>query len=349
MPRQIKKFSGSAKLAIGGKFPAVHCWHGAARPPAQASDNDLPQSRKDADMKDQASSAAPDTATKSLPLAILWMSGAVLSFLLLAIGGRELSDTMSVVQVVFFRTWAGLAIVLLLVWRTGFHTVATKRLPLHLLRNVVHLGGISLWFLGISLIPLSMVFSLEFTTPIWTTLLAAPLLGQRLSPVRLLSVLLGFVGVLIILRPGLGIIDPAALFVLGAAIFYAIAFICNISLSKTEQPLTILFYMGIIQAVIAAIPVYWVWVAPQWGDAIWIFLVGLCGVTSHYCFTRALMLADAVIVLPVDYLRLPLALVIGAVIYAETMDPILVLGAVVIIAGNILNIRHEARRRRTLS
>jgi drug/metabolite transporter (DMT)-like permease len=292
---------------------------------------------------------APAVASKSLPLAILWMSGAVVSFLLLAIGGRELSDTMTIFQVVFFRTWAGLAIVLLLVWRTGFHTVATKRLPLHFLRNVIHLGGISLWFLGISLIPLSMVFSLEFTTPIWTTLLAAPLLGQRLSPVRLMSVFLGFVGVLIILRPGLGIIDPAAFFVLGAAVFYAVAFICNISLSKTEKPLTILFYMGIIQAAIAAIPVAWVWVPPQWDDAIWILLVGMSGVSSHYCFTRALMLADAVIVLPVDYLRLPLALVIGAVIYLEPIDPVLVLGAGVIIAGNIVNIRHEARRRRTES
>ncbi|HXK54751.1 MAG TPA: DMT family transporter [Hyphomicrobiales bacterium] len=289
---------------------------------------------------------AEAAAAPSLPLAILWMSGAVLSFLLLAISGRELSDTMTIYQVVFFRTWAGLAIVLLLVWRTGFHKVATKRLPLHFLRNILHLGGISLWFLGISLLPLSMVFSLEFTTPIWTTLLAAPLLGQRLTPVRLLSVLFGFAGVLIILRPGLGIIDPAALFVLGAAVFYAVAFICNISLSKTEKPLTIIFYMGIIQAAIAAVPVAWFWVWPQWNDAIWIFLVGLCGVTSHYCFTRAMILADAVIVLPVDYLRLPLALVIGAFIYAETLDPILVLGAGVIIAGNIINIRHEARRRR---
>lgn len=276
--------------------------------------------------------------------AVLWMSGALASFMAMALAGRELASELTTFGILFFRSVIGVFVVGLLIQRFGWRQIRTRRLGGHLLRNVAHLGGQYGWFLGIALIPLAEVFAIEFTTPIWTAILAAVFLGERLTPVRLAAIALGFVGVLVILRPGVELVQPGALAVLGAAIGYAIAYVSTKTLAGTDTPLAILFYMTAMQLPLALIPALFDWRWPSPALWPWLVVVGVAALSAHYCITRALRRADATIVVPLDFLRLPLAAVVGYLAYAEIVDWFVLIGAAIIFAGNFLNVRAENRK-----
>jgi len=142
--------------------------------------------------------------------AALWMSGALVSFSAMAIAGRQLSVELTTFQILFFRSLGGLAVLAALLQRSGWAQVRTHVFGTHLLRNVVHFGGQYAWFYGIALIPLTEVFAIEFTVPIWTAILATVFLGERMSGLRALAVALGFVGILVILRSGVEAISAPA-------------------------------------------------------------------------------------------------------------------------------------------
>src|SRR5215510_11377612 len=196
--------------------------------------------------------------------AALWMSGAIFSFTAMAIAGRELSAELTNFQILFFRSVVGLAVVVVLLHRTGWTQVKTGMFGLHLIRNVAHFGGQYGWFYGIALIPLTEVFAIEFTVPIWTAVLAALTLGERLHGMRMLSIALGFIGVAVILRPGFATVSLPALAVLGGAFCYAISYIFTKRLSGMQSPLAILFYMTLIQLPLALVPAlpHWSWPSP---------------------------------------------------------------------------------------
>jgi drug/metabolite transporter (DMT)-like permease len=275
----------------------------------------------------------------SVGRAILWMSGALVSFLLMAVAGRELSAEISIFQVVFFRNAVCLAIVVALLSRVGWHHVRTARLGRHIARNTVHFAGQYGWLFGIASIPLAEVFAIEFTTPIWTALMASAFLGERLTSVRVVAVAFGFVGVLVILRPGLAIVHPAAFAVLGAALGYATTYIITKSLVSVDRPLTILFWMNLVQLPLGLLPSLGRWVWPSAHLLPWIAVIGVVGLSSHYCLSRALAVADATLVVPLDFLRLPLAAVVAWALYAEALDPFVFAGATIIFAGIWLNVR----------
>ena len=284
----------------------------------------------------------------TLPSAVraaLWMVGTLLSFTFMAVGGRELSDTMTAFEVSFFRALGGFVMVLFLLWRTGFAQIKTERLALHFTRNIFHFSGQTLWFFSLSLLPLATVFALEFTIPFWTAFFAMIFLGEKMNRGRVVAILLGFVGILIILQPGAEVFNPAAILVLVAAIGFSVSNVCSKPLSHTESAFTIIFYMNIIQIPLGLFAASFQWTWPNYGDIPWIVIVGVAGLTAHFCMTRAFMLADAIVVMPVDYLRLPLAVAIGYFAYSESVGWSLVFGAAVIFAGNIYALHHESRRR----
>lgn len=270
-----------------------------------------------------------------------WMGGAVLSFLTMALSGRELSTTLSTFQILFFRSVVGLVVVGLLAWHAGAAVLRTRRPGLHAARNLAHLGGQFGWFFAIGALPLASVFAIEFTIPLWTALLAVALLGERLTALRAMSVALGLAGVLMILRPGAGLLHPAAFAALGSALCYALSYLATKRLTPTEAPLTILFYMTTMQLPLAALGAAWYWQPPVWAQWPWIVLVGVSALTAHYCIVRALALADLALVIPVDFLRLPLVALLGAWLYGEQIDALAVAGMVVIVAANWLNLRRR--------
>ena len=196
------------------------------------------------------------------------------------------------------------------------------------------------------MLPLSEVFAIEFTTPAWAALIAAIFLGEKLNRGRIIAVILGLIGVFIILKPGMASINPGTFAVLAAAIGFAFVIVSTKSLTKTDTPLTILLYMTLLQLPIGAILASIVWVTPNILQLFWLFICGAMGVSAHYCTARALKLADASIAAPMDFMRLPLIVLVGYVLYAESAEIAVLLGAIIIFVGNYYSIRFEQKNRK---
>jgi drug/metabolite transporter (DMT)-like permease len=273
------------------------------------------------------------------------MSGTLASFMAMAIAGRELSAELTTFQILFFRSLVGLAVIIALLQRAGWRHLKTGAFGAHLVRNLAHFGGQYGWFYGLALIPLTEVFAIEFTVPIWTAILATIFLGERMTRLRALAVVLGFAGILVILRPGVAMVSPPALAVLGAAVAFAIAHTLTKLLSGSDTPLAILFYMTAIQLPIGlglALP-GWVWPSPALWP--WVFAVGVTALSAHYCMTRAFRLADATVVMPLDFLRLPLMAVVAFIVYGEALETWVLVGATIVFAGTWLNLKSAQRSR----
>jgi drug/metabolite transporter (DMT)-like permease len=281
----------------------------------------------------------PTRPLRPVARAALWMSGALASFMAMAVAGRELAAELSTFQILFFRSVVGLAAVAILLQRSGWTQVRTRVFRTHLVRNIAHFGGQYGWFYGLALIPLTEVFAIEFTMPIWTAILATIILGERMSRLRVLAVAIGFAGVLVILRPGIAVVSPAALAVLASAAAYATSHVFTKRLSGTETPLTILFYMTAIQLPLGLVPALPDWVWPSAAMWPWVVVVALTALSAHYCLARAFRLADATVVVPMDFLRLPLIAVIGLFVYGEALQTWVVLGAAIILTAAWLNLR----------
>lgn len=272
------------------------------------------------------------------------MIGALVSFTLMAIAARELSADYGTFEILFVRSVMGVLVLLAVMSRFGFHHLKPKRVGLHGLRNFIHLFGQAGWFYALGFLPLANVFAIEFTTPIWTAIAAMLFLGEKLTPIRGLAIALGFAGILLILRPGFEIIEPAAFAVLGAAICYALTHICTKKLIADNSALTIIFYMSLFQAPLSlglALPN---WTTPELASLPFFFIVAVTGLTAHLSLTRALEQADATIVIPMDFMRLPLVALVGYLLYGELLEPWLFVGAALILGGIYLNLKGERRR-----
>ena len=274
---------------------------------------------------------------------VAWMLGAVLSFALMAVAVRELLRHMSVLEILALRTLVTLVLVSSTISRYGFGPLRTRRFPAHATRAVLHVAGQWCWMYAIGVLALATVFAIEFTMPVWVAILAALFLHERLTPPRLVQLVLGFVGVLIILRPGIGAFHPASLVMLLGSMFYAGNMTFTKRLSSTETPLAVTFWMSVVQMPITAIAAVPGWVTPRLVDLPWILAIGAGSFAAHYSMTRAMKLADATVVVPVDFIRLPLIAVVGAVFYAEPFDPMVIAGAAVIFAGTYYSLSRERR------
>jgi len=274
---------------------------------------------------------------------ILWMGGALLSFSAMAVAVRELVDTMGAFQVLFFRSLVTLAMVLAVLPRTGLGALRTGLLRIHTVRNLLHFCGQWLWVYAIAALPLATVFAIEFTMPVWTALLAMLLLGERLGRGRLVMLACGVAGILIILRPGFTIVQPAAFAMLLGSLAHAATIIATKRLAGSDTPLAVLFYMSVIQMPFGLVPALANWAVPVAADLPWILLVGGAGFSAHYCLTRSFRLADASLVVPIDFLRLPLIAAVGALLYGEPLDWTIMLGGAVMCAGIWYSVRREGR------
>ncbi|HSR72291.1 MAG TPA: DMT family transporter, partial [Kiloniellales bacterium] len=234
-------------------------------------------------------------------------------------------------------------VIVALLARSGWAQARPRRLGQHLLRNLGHFGGQYGWFYAVGFLPLATVFAIEFTMPFWVVLIAGLVLGERITGTRVLSVLLGFLGVLVLLRPGFEAIHPAAFAILAGAFGFAVSVTATKALTRDTTPLAILFYMTLMQLPMGLIPALPVWVWPGLETLPWLLLVGLAALSAHFCLTSALRLADATVVVPMDFLRLPLIALVGFLLYSEGIDLFVVLGAVLICAGNWINVRRAGR------
>jgi drug/metabolite transporter (DMT)-like permease len=274
---------------------------------------------------------------------VLWMGGAVLSFAAMAVAVRELQRHMGSFEIVFLRSLGMLAIVFLMLPRAGFSSVLTKRLSLHLWRNLIHFCGQVLWVYSIGALTLAMVFAIEFTMPVWTALLAWLFLKEKFTVPRVVMLSAGLLGVLIIVRPGAGSFHPAALAMILGSLCYASSFIFTKRLSSTDSALAVLFWMSVVQTPISFVAALPAWVWPVAADLPWIVGIGAGAFTAHYCMTQAMKLVDAMVATPIDFIRLPLIAVVGAFAYGEALDPMVFVGAAIIFAGTYYSLVSENR------
>ncbi|MGX9575719.1 DMT family transporter [Mesorhizobium sp. f-mel] len=281
----------------------------------------------------------------SIPKAAFWMALSIASFLTMSVAGRATTAELNVFQVLELRSVIGLFILLPLVMISGgFAAMRTKRPLAHIARNVVHFVGQAAWLYALTLIPLAVLISIEFTTPIWTAILAVGFLGERLSRPRLAAIVLGLIGVVIIVRPGVGSVDPGHIVVLGAAVCFGISVVLVKSLTRTDSVVSIIFWMLVIQSVLGLIPALYEWRNPPLELWPWILLIAFTGMSSHFCMARALAYADATVISPMDFLRVPLSALIGWLLYHEQIDAFTAGGALLILLGNLLNLQKKASK-----
>jgi drug/metabolite transporter (DMT)-like permease len=280
--------------------------------------------------------------------AALWMLGAIFSFTTMAIVGRELGAGFDTFEIMLYRSAIGLMIVLVLVYATGtFRQIGICEWRTHFIRNVFHFTGQNLWFYAVTVIPLAQVFALEFTSPLWVILLSPFLLGERLTLIRVIAALMGFIGILIVARPDVGSLHPGILAAASCAIFFALTYVFTKRLTQTESISAIMLYLSALQLIFGFISAGYDGdiALPNMTDMPLLGLVAACGLLAHFCITKALTIAPATVVAPLDFVRLPLIAIAAMVIYKEAIDIWVFVGATIIFAGNYLNIWVETRKR----
>ncbi|MBB4351576.1 S-adenosylmethionine uptake transporter [Rhizobium cellulosilyticum] len=268
----------------------------------------------------------------------------MISFIGMSVGSRELASTLSVQQVLFFRAIVGLFVILTLgrallpELRTG------KLIRLHLARNVVHFFAQYLWTIGVVMLPLASVFALEFTMPIWVAFFAFLFLKEQLTRLRILATIGGFIGVLVIVRPGIGVVDPAAGLVLIAAAGYGLSLILVKQLTREVSPCAIIVWMIGIQLPLGFLASLTDWRPVSFADIPWMLVAGLGALAAHYCQAQALKRLDASVVMPIDFLRVPMAAIVGYYAYAEAIDLWVFLGGGIILFSNYRAVMVERRK-----
>lgn len=289
-----------------------------------------------------------------------WGVGAAAAHSFVPIAVRLL-DHIPAIELVFFRNIIGLTMLLAIVSWQGFHFLQTSRIGFHIQRNLANFIGMWLWFAGLAFLPIAKAVALHFTVPLMVVVLAVIFLRERPGPVRLLCTLIGFGGVLVILRPGAVPLSPAAFLVLGSALSYAGVAIYTRSLGKTDHATTTTFYYHFMLSVFAGIsiligwliatkipgsglPMDWFkWVTPTFADIPGLMLLAISGTVAPYCLVRAFIHAEATIVEPIEYLRLPITAFVAYLVFDQSTDIWVWVGASVIAGSTYYMTRHESK------
>ena len=278
--------------------------------------------------------------------AALWMTGAVTSFTAMAVAGRAVSLDLDTFEIMLYRSVLGFGIVLAVAGAAGTLRQVTRRhLHIHGIRNLCHFAGQNLWFYSLTVIPLAQVFALEFTSPLWVMLLSPLVLGEKLTSTRAAAAALGFVGILIVTRPAPDSLDFGQLTAAAAAIGFAGSAVFTRRLTRTETITCILFWLTAMQVALGLLFAGWDGdiALPAAGNWPWLAVIAVAGLVAHFCLTTALSFAPATVVMPMDFVRLPVIALVGMALYAEPLDPFVMLGAAVIFGANYYNIRQETR------
>ena len=269
---------------------------------------------------------------------VLWMLGAIASFCLMAIAARELDGQIDKFELLAIRSMVGFVLLVIIMYVIKRPTLMfSQRTKTHFWRNLFHFIGQFSWLVGIGLLPLAEVFAIEFTVPLWVLIIAAIFLGEVITRRKFASVTLGLIGVVVIVKPGIQILDVGGLVMIIASLCFAITFILSKSLLTTEHPLTLVFYMTLIQLPLGALMAGADWTMPEPWMWPWVMAVALTGLSAHYCMFRAMQLADVSVVITLDFLRLPIIATIGMLLYGEPVEVSVIFGGVIMLLANLVN------------
>ncbi|HET6518300.1 MAG TPA: DMT family transporter [Geminicoccaceae bacterium] len=276
----------------------------------------------------------------------LWMCGAAAAFAGMVNLVRLLSAGFDPLQIVFFRTAFGLLAMLPWLAGHGLGALRTERLGLHLLRAAIGLAAMVLWFTTLALLPLAEATALSFTAPVFTSVLAVVFLGEAMRARRWTATAIGFLGALIVLRPGVEAVNPSALLAIATAAIWATSTIVVKILARTDEPAAIATYMTLLLTPLSLVPALLVWRTPGLTDLGLCVLLGAAGSIGHVCMARALATSEASLVMPFDYLRLPLVAFFAYLLFDQVPDVWTWVGGAVIAGSSLYIAQREARARR---
>lgn len=273
---------------------------------------------------------------------------ALFMFTVMGICIRLSAAHLPVIEVVFFRNFLAVLILMPLVARAGFGSLRMKRPKLFLLRAAINAVGMFCGFTALTLIPLAQMTALSFTTPLFVTIGAVLFLGEVIRVRRIAAICVGFLGTLIILQPGVVDITSGALLALISALTIAMASLIVKTLTRSESQHAIVTWMVVMQAPLALIPSLWFW---QWPDLLtWGFLwcMALAGTIAHLCFTRAFSLVDITALQPLEFIKLPFAVILAWIIFTEWPGLWTFVGGAVIFTSTVYITQREAAARQSL-
>ena len=277
----------------------------------------------------------------------LWGLGMVAGLSGVSIAIRTLKPDIAVEELLFFRALVGLIAITLIMAPKGWRGLIPRRPGLQIVRNLFHMSGQYCMFSAVVIIPLAEVTALEFTVPLITALMAAPLLKEKIGRTRWIGMIVGFIGILFVVRPVFEVVPPAMLIAIFGAVLFSYNTILVKILSEVEEASTMVFVMNVIQTLVLLGPALYVWTSPEWHHLPWLLLLGLSGILTHYCLSRALAIADVSVVLPLDFLRLPFIALIAYWVWGETFSPWSAIGAVIIVGSSyfaISKVRREINK-----
>ena len=279
-----------------------------------------------------------------LTKAVFYMTGAIASFVAMAVAGRAVSFQLDTFEIMLFRSFIGFLLVLgFILVRGEGKNISRRHMGIHVVRNLFHFSGQNLWFFALTVIPLAQVFALEFTTPLWILILSPLILGERLSRKKISVGLIGFGGALLVAQPAMSGLSLGVISAALAAVGFAGSIVLTKKLTQSETILTVLFYMTLFQLGFGIICAGYDGdiALPSTQNLPWVILIACAGLAAHFSLTAALSLAPATLIAPIDFIRLPAIVVIGFVFYSEPVDALVILGAGIIFAANYVNILGE--------
>ncbi|WP_240318492.1 DMT family transporter [Lysobacter sp. TY2-98] len=274
--------------------------------------------------------------------AALLMLASTLFFGLMAITIRYASKTLPTFEIAFWRNTFGLMALMPLLLRSGA-SMRTKQLPKYLLRSAIGIGSMLCSFWAIGHLPLSQAISLSYSTPLFVTIAAVIWLGETVRRRRWTAVVLGFIGVLVIVRPGTAGFTHASLVALAAAVLSAVVAVQIKQLSRIDAADTIVFYTYVFWVPLSFVPALFVWVWPAPMDWVWLVLTGLFGTGGQLLWTRALRLGDVSALTPISFMQLPVVTVAAYFLFDEKIDRYTIAGALIIFAANAYIAHREAQ------
>lgn len=246
---------------------------------------------------------------------------------------RHVSADIHPFEVAFFRNLMGFLVIAPLFLRYGFTPLRTGRFGTHVIRALINVVAMLMFFAGLATTPLAQVQALGFTAPLFATLLAIAFLGERVGARRWTALAVGFFGALIILRPGYQSINLGPLLVVGSAAIWAVALIIIKQLSRTDSSVTITAYMTLLMTPLSLVPALWVWQTPDLHQFLWLTVIGVLGTLAQLLMTQSLRLADASVVLPLDFTKLLWGTAIGYLAFNEIPDIWTWVGGAIIFTG----------------
>ena len=247
-------------------------------------------------------------------------------------------------EIAFFRNLFGLLVIVPWIWKHGLAPFHTSRLPLHGLRALLNAVAMLAFFWALTMTPLSLVTALTFAAPVFATALAVPFFGERAGVVRWASILVGFLGTLVVIRPGFVPIDLGPMLTLFAAITWAVVLLIVKSLGRTESSITITAYMSLLITPIALVPALFVWQWPSGEQLVWLVAIGILGNIGQILMVQALKEAPAFVVMPFDFLKLIWISAIAYVAFTEVPDLFTWIGAAMIVSSAAFIAYRERRK-----